>query len=206
MIPPFTYHPADGEMVRRILAETGVATKPAGPPLTAYLGVWIEAVMRWAAGLFAERPGLADGILSAALIIAILTVALALTLVALSIVRRVRGRGPRGPSVPRLGWTEIPEGAPPLRDRLAWKAEIEARLARGDIAGALEAFWWWLASSLTLESDVDASWTTRELLVKARRRELLGLGSRLDVLMYGPRIPSPEDVTACLARFEEKLA
>lgn len=206
MMPPVAYHPADGEMVRRILAETGVATKPAGPPLTAYVGAWIEAVMRWVAGFFKERPGLADGILGAAIIIAVLTVALALTLVVLSIVRRVRGRAPRGPSVPRLAWTETPEGAPPLRDRLAWKAEIEARLSRGDIAGALDAFWWWLASSLPLESDVDASWTTRELLVKARRRELLGLGARLDVLMYGPRIPSPGDVTACLARFEEKLA
>jgi hypothetical protein len=107
--------------------------------------------------------------------------------------------------VPRLGWTEIPEGVPLLCDRRAWKAEIEARLASGDVAGALEAFWWWLASSLSLESAVDASWTTRELLAKARRRELLGLGARLDVLMYGPRIPSSDDVIACLARFEENL-
>jgi len=56
MMPPVAYHPADGEMVRRILAETGVATKPAGPPLTAYVGAWIEAVMRWVAGFFKERP------------------------------------------------------------------------------------------------------------------------------------------------------
>ena len=40
----------------------------------------------------------------------------------------------------------------------------------------------------------------------AKDHELLGLGGTLDVLMYGPRTPSPEDVNACLARFEEKLA
>jgi hypothetical protein len=205
-MPPLVYHPADGEMVRQILRETGVATKPAGPQLSSYLGAWIDALMRWIVGFFAERPVFAGGILTAAVIIAIVTVALALTLVALSIVRRVRDRGPRGPSVLRIGGTETPEDVPPLRERFAWRAEIEARLSRGDMAGALEAFWWWLATSLSLESNVDASWTTRELLERARRHELLGLGGALDVLMYGPRTPLPENVTACLARFEEKLA
>jgi hypothetical protein len=204
-MPPLAYHLADGETVRRILHETGVATKPAGPPLTSYFGAWIEALVRWIAGLFAEMPGIAGGIRNAALVIAIVTVALALTLVALSIVRGARRRRPRAPSEPRPGGTEIPEDAPPPRDRFAWRARIEARLARGDVAGALEALWWWLASSLPLESDADESWTTRELLVKAGRHELLGLSGTLDVLMYGPRAPLPGDVTACLARFEEKM-
>jgi hypothetical protein len=193
-------------MVRQILRDTGVATNPAGPPFTSYLGAWIEALMRWIAGFFAESPAIARGILNAAVIIAIVAAALALTLVALAIVRRVRNRGPRGRSAPRLDGTETPEVAPLPRDRFAWRAEIEARLSRGDISGALEAFWWWLASALPLESEADASWTTRELLVTARRHELLGLVGALDVLMYGPRTPLPEDVTACLARFEEKLA
>lgn len=204
-MPPLAYHAADGAMVRQILRETGVATNPAGPSLASYLGAWIEALMRWIARFFADMPGITGGVLNAAVGIAIVTVALALTLVALAVVRRARNRGPRKPSELRRGETEIP-GATPPRDRLAWRAEIEARLFRGDTAGALEAFWWWLASSLPLESAADASWTTRELLVKARRRELLGLAGSLDVLMYGPRTPGPEDVTACLARFEEKLA
>lgn len=201
-MPPFAYHPADPGMVRQILGQTGVATKPDGPTLTSYLGALIEALVRWISG----RPGLASGILYAALAIAIGTVAFALTLAVLSIIRRVRFGGTRGPSAPQLRGIEIPEDASPMRDRFAWKAEIEARLSRGDIAGALEALWWWLASSLPLESDADASWTTRELLVKARRRELLNLGGTLDVLMYGPRTPLPEDVTTCLTRFEERLA
>lgn len=205
-MPAFVYHPADGELVRRILAETRVATRPAGPSLTSYGGAWIEAAMRWITELFRERPGLASGILDVALIAAILTVALALALVVLSIVQRLHRRAARGPSVPRMGAEVISDYAPPSRDRFAWKTEVEARLSRGDIPGALEAFWWWLAWSLPLESNIDPSWTTRELLVNARRRELLGLGRDLDVLMYGPRTPLPEDVTACLARFDEQLA
>jgi hypothetical protein len=205
-MPPIAYHPADADLVRRILRETGVATKPSGPPLTSYLGAWMEALARWFSRFFAERPGMAGTIVNAAAVIAILTLAAALILVALSIVRRARNRGPREAPAPGLGGAGLRQEAPSPRDRAAWRAEIEARLSRGYIAGALEAFWWWLASSLPLESGIDASWTTRELLVKARRHELLGLGGTLDVLMYGPRIPSPESVTACLARFEEKLA
>ena len=203
---PFVYHPADAELVRRILAETRVATKPASPSLVSYGVAWIQAVMRWIAERFAERPGLASGILNVALIAAVLTVALALALLVLSIVRRLPGRAARGPSVPSTGAEGIPADAPLSRDRLAWRAEVETRLSRGDIPGALEAFWWWLALSLPLESTVEPSWTTRELLLRARRRELLGLGRALDVLMYGSCVPLPEDVTACLARFEEKLA
>ena len=205
-MPPLAYHAADQDLVRRILVETGVATKPAGPTLGSYLGSWFEAVMRWIGRLLAETLGMSEGARSAAIFIAIVTVALALTLIALSILRWVRNRGPRGLPEPRPGATEIPENAPPQRDRFAWRARIEALLSLGDVAGALEAFWWWLASSLPLESDVDASWTTRELLLRARRQELLGLGGTLDVLMYGPRAPLAEDVTDCLARFEERLA
>ena len=202
---PLAYQAADGEMIRRILGETGVATKPAAPGVTTYLGAWVGAVVRWVGRFFADRPGLTSGILNAAIIIAILTVALALTLLALSIIRRTRVRKPHGQGTAFPAWAEAPDGAPPLGNRSAWRAKILERLSHGDVAGALEAFWWWLASSLPLDSDIDASWTTRELLIQARRRELLGLGARLDALMYGSRIPSAEDVTACLAHFEETL-
>ena len=79
------------------------------------------------------------------------------------------------------------------------------RLEGGDVAGALEALWWWLAASVTLNAAIDESWTTRELLVRARRPELLRAGSGLDALMYGRSSPSAADVGACLARFEAEI-
>ena len=52
----------------------------------------------------------------------------------------------------------------------------------------------------------DASWTTRELLVRASRTDLLALAGDLDALMYSSVRPAPSDVTACLERLERVLA
>jgi hypothetical protein len=205
-MPPFSWHAADASMVRRILAESDVLTKPERPSLMAYAGAWFEAMFRWIARFFEQKAGLVDGLLKGLAIFALGTVVLTLILVGVAVVRRLRDRAPRGYAAPRFGRPDVLDEAPPARDRAGWRAQIEERLSRGDVAGALEALWWWLASSLTLESAVDASWTTRELLVRARRRELLGLGGILDVLMYGPHPTTAHDVKACLARFEEKLA
>ncbi len=160
--------------------------------------------MRWIVELFSMQPGLASGILGAAEVVALAVVLIAAALIVLSIARRMRAMRSRDPSVPDLGWADAPDAAPSL-DRSAWRRRLEERLSSGDVAGALEALWWWLAVSLSPDSRIDASKTTRELLETAHRLELARLGSSLDVLMYGRRIPSPGDVTACLARFEEHL-
>jgi hypothetical protein len=57
-MPPLTYHPADGELMRRILAESDVARRPERPPVTAYLGAWMEAAIRWIAAFFEERANI----------------------------------------------------------------------------------------------------------------------------------------------------
>ena len=119
--------------------------------------------------------------------------------------RRVRGfGGARGPAAPRPDWAEA-DGRSPAPDRSAWRRQIESRLEGGDVAGALEALWWWLAASLTVNEAIDESWTTRELLVRARRPELLRAGFGLDALMYGRTSPSVADVGACLERLEKEL-
>ncbi len=204
----FAHHAADEELLRRVIAETGVATDPAGPSLTAYVTACAAAIARGIGRLFSSHPGLTGGLLNAAFIVAVLTLAGALALAAISVFRRLRGRGSQaGAPAPRQV-EEIEAGPAPRRNAAAWRVELESRLARGDVAGALEALWWWLAASLTLEAavDVDPSWTTRELLTRARRTELFGAGATLDVLMYGRLPPSPGDVAACLKRFDEKLA
>lgn len=206
MTPPLVYHAADGDLVRRVLMETRVSTTPAGPAITGYLGAWMNAGVRWVTTFLSARPSLGRGLGLAAGIIAVLTVALAVALVLVQLLRGFRGRASRAGSAVRLDWTEAPGRTFPTADRLAWKGEIERRLGLGDIAGALVALWWFLATSLSLGTDIDSSWTTRELLLKASRRDLLGLGRRLDALMYGPKGPSPGEITGCLASFEESLA
>lgn len=202
---PLVYRAAEQELLRNVMGATGVARSPAGPEPTGYFAALARAFARWLGKLFSSQPGLADGLRIAVAAFAIAAVGLGLGLLAVAILRRVRARrGSVESAVERLGWTETPDGASAL-DRSGWKAEMESRLSRGDVAGALEALWWWLAAALTLDEPVDASWTTRELLVRARRPELLRSGAVLDTLMYGRRSPSAGDVGACLARFEGEI-
>ncbi len=204
-LAPFVLHPADEDLLTRVLTETHVARSPARPALTAWLGTLVEAALR-RVGVFAERMGLGTGLIEAAERIAIVLLLLAAVAVVLVAVRRVsawRMRARPAPPVP--AWEEVTRETRP-DDSREWRRRIEERLARGDVPGALEAVWWWLALSLAPQSGVDASWTTRELLQRAHRPELLPVGAGLDVLMYGRRSPSREDVRVCLARLEERLA
>lgn len=192
----------DAAVLKDVFEKTHVVRTPASASIAGWFGAVLAAFFRW----LADIPGLSEGLFETAQWLAIAVLAIVGTLLVLSLFRRLRlGRGPRGPSVPSLSWTEVPEEAS-SGDRLEWRRRLEERLARGDVAGALEALWWWIAFSLAPGSEIDESWTTRELLEAARRPDLRRLGAALDVLLYGRRSPSRQDVAECLARFEERLA
>ena len=72
------------------------------------------------------------------------------------------------------------------------------------MAAACEALWWWLARSL-LADPVEASWTSRELLVHAGRRDLTPGVRHLDRLIYGAVPPSPDDVRGLWGELREAL-
>jgi hypothetical protein len=92
------------------------------------------------------------------------------------------------------------EPAASRRAAADWAAEAQGRLARGDVRGALEAAWWWLASALS--AAVDPTATTRELVMGAGRRDLVPLARRMDVLTYGAAPPSVADVRDLLQRVQ----
>ena len=86
-----------------------------------------------------------------------------------------------------------------------WLRELERRLDAGDVAGALEALWWFLARSIS-SGEVRPSWTSGELLARSRRHELRPFAVQLDRFRYGPRGPSPSDVRDLAVRLEQALA
>lgn len=195
---------ADSELLRRVLAETRAASSPERPALTGYLGLWLHELFKAIGRAFSMA--LPAGAAEVAQLVALLVLAAAAALLAVSVVRRVRRRAPRGAAVPRLAWTEQEDAAPVSAGRAEWRRRIDERLARGDVAGALEALWWWLARSVAPDGAVDASWTTRELLARARRADLMPQAAALDVLMYGSLAPTAAGVAACVARLERSLA
>jgi hypothetical protein len=80
-----------------------------------------------------------------------------------------------------------------------WERQVEGMLARGEVAAALAAVWRWLAAALGQPAPPE-SWTTRELVRDAGRRDLLPLVRRFDQLLYGREEAAAADVLDLLRR------
>lgn len=83
-------------------------------------------------------------------------------------------------------------------------AQLRRRLTSGDVAGALEALWWWLAEALGTPR-ADPAWTSRELLLHAGRRDLRGELRHFDRLAYGPSEPTAGEVRTLWRRLAEQV-
>ena len=193
---------ADHGLMKRVLAESGVEQTPV-PPETSYLGELSRAVQR--AVIDALTAGIRKLNVPEPLV---RTIAWGLAAVAVLLVawvvfswwkRRNRGVEDGEGSVAAL---DVP---PAKRTAAAWRAELDRRLAEGRIADALEALWWWLARSLAGDR-AEPDWTSRDLVVKARREDLRDLVRRLDAFTYGPRPPGIDDLRHLVGRLEAALA
>ncbi len=187
--------PASDGAVRDILVQHQVDTRPPRPGLGGYLrdlgstisrgvGKWFEGLAPefavaglWLAGLDPRWLWLA---------VAVVALILGLRLFLMSSQRR---RPRRLEGTVQAGEV-VSAGAVPPRDPVA---AVEAGLAADDATGALEALWWWLADRLGFVA-ADPSWTSRELVLRAKRRDLLPIVRRFDGLVYGPTRPDTRAV------------
>jgi hypothetical protein len=193
---------ADRAVLDRVLAGSGVDTAPA-PPDSSYFGELFGAA----------RQALLDALLAGGRMlnlprpvvygIAVVLLGLAALLILRMVLARVRAASPRDRQTGEVVAGDGPVPAP--RDAAGWRAELERRLAEGRIPEALEAAWWWLARSVAGEK-AEPDWTSRDLLARARRRELAPLVRRLDAFIYGPRRPAAEELRALVGRMEETLS
>ena len=193
--------PADPAVIERVLASSGVERTPV-PPETTYLG----ELMGTAAGYViqaltagAQKLRIPAGLLWG--IAAGLAVLLVLLLARLAFSRLRRRRS--GPEEGEALTACLPPAAP--RDAAAWRAELERRLAGGQVPEALEALWWWLARTLA-GGEAEPDWTSRDLVTRSGREDLRDLARRLDAFTYGPRPPEVPELRGLLGRFEEALA
>jgi hypothetical protein len=194
---------ADPAIVRRVLEETGVDQTVPSPGWSGYAEAVAEALFEW---LRDRVPGVDafaaffKGLGPTVAVVAAAGVLLLLLALARATLRRRRRAVPTHPPAARPA--PLTPGEPP--DRTAWRAEMESRLARGDVAGALEALWWWFARSLST-GHVDPSWTSHELLARSGRRDLAPLTRALDRLLYASERPNVDDVRRFLGRLEPLL-
>jgi hypothetical protein len=190
---------AEPRLVERALAGSHVDRVPV-PPESSYFGellralrmAVLKALLRGAEMLHVPRNVLIAG--------AVLAAIAALVLLLRAVLPRERRRRSQPGTVVAAGGP-----APADFDAAGWRAELERRLAAGRTVEALEAAWWWLARSLA-GSRALPDWTSRDLLLHARRPGLAGPLRRLDALTYGPREPSADDLRNLVAGLEEGLS
>ena len=172
---------ADHELLRRLSVEENVATRDPRPGLDHYLGdagatfmVWLAEVLR----PYLEEGGLVERLIGSGVPILL---GVLLLIVLILVIRRFLRRTPAGrrevAAVERRAAAE-------RRDEHDPEAELRTAFESGDVAAALEALWWWLAMALGA-SGADPAWTTRELVMRAGRRDLLPAIRPFDRLVYG---------------------
>jgi hypothetical protein len=193
---------ADRELLQEVVRETDVETSRPRPEAGQYLDDFSAALLAW----MAEHLGsLGEGAVRVVawfarigwlILVGILVLCL-LALLLLGLRRRVRRGAPARAPEARAEAT-----APPAQ--VDWEDRLRTSLSRGDIPGALEALWWWIASRL-VTTDVDPAWTNRELMLVAGRPDLMPQARDLDRMMYGAHLPQTGDVRRLWDRLRELL-
>lgn len=188
--------PADREVLEQAVTESRAATSPATPGVSRYVSDAGITFSAWLAEVVDRLlPGfssVADWFLAASwgLLLAVLGVVLGL--LGAGLARRWWRQRSRSRAAPEV--TALAAAGPAVqRTAAGWEAEIRHRLTGGDVAAAVEALWWWLASVL-FTGGVEPSWTSRELVARAGRTDLRSLIRRLDRMIYGRESPPAEDV------------
>ena len=194
---------ADHALLRRLIEQERIAGTSPGPDWSDYpvnlARAALEALERLLSPLKNVLGGLGLSMTTVATVLLVLLAATVVALATIGVMRLLRRRR-------RFADAESPVGSaeplpPSPRDPDAWRALLEERLRSGGIAEALEAAWWWLAASVS-RGPVDASWTSRELLVRAGRPDLGRWAAVLDRMTYGPQRPEAEDVRGLVDALE----
>ncbi len=200
---PWQSLPADVELLRQVAADGELRGGSPRPSLTHYLldlataafaplAGWMGSVGGPLAALFAWF-----GAAGSQLLLWLILAALLLTLF-IRLRSRFSRRGHESPS----GVPGVPALQPLSAAVAEWELRLQQRLDGGDARGALEALWWSLAIRL-VGSNADPAWTSRELVEKAGRRDLLPGVRRLDRLVWGSEQPLVEDVRQLWGRLRK---
>lgn len=187
----------------RLATELGVADEMPGPSLAGWISDTSETFGAWLASLLVERLGIVSGLAgslvqySLALLLLILLAFGAIYLWRWWQRHRVPGEQPAIEGARVEPVAERPDSAD------SWAERLHGRLGAGDAAAAAEALWWWLAT--TLGAEAEPSWTSRELIVRAGRRDLAPPVRRLDWMLYGPWSPDVAEVETLWRELGERM-
>ncbi|MEW6366904.1 MAG: hypothetical protein AB1714_19935 [Acidobacteriota bacterium] len=201
----FSVAPSDKVLLEKVVTETGVETTPPKPAWTDYVALLVETLLR---RLAEALDPLGRGITrlvsyagyAAAALLAAATIA-GVTLAARFLIETLRAR--RKPVTASVQVLLPPGESTPAASTL--RGMIEQRLGAGDVAGAIESLWWWLATML-VGAGADASWTTRELILRAGRKDLMPACRTMDRMIYGSARPTIPEIRLFVSRLDKEIA
>jgi hypothetical protein len=198
---------ADHELLESIVREDGIESVRPRPRLGHYLADLASAFFRWLRGLLEFlAPGvgsLAAWVVRLGWLIVVIVLGVILLISALMALQRALQRRRRAAPEARAG-LPTEDIRPDVGTRPDWEARLAGHLRRGDVSAALEALWWWLACRL-IATEVDPTWTSRELMLEAERPDLLPRVRVLDRMMYGAEPPAAEDVNRFWGELREAV-
>lgn len=185
---------ADGATIKAIVADTGVDTTVPGPSVGAYLESLGTRLAEHVIGFVHPSSRTVGVLLELATWIAAAVIVVAVGLLLYRLLRfLLRTRiGPPQTGREAVSVTRPRPGAA-THDAAAWWSAFEAARSDGRVADALRALWWWLARSLAGDT-ADDSWTSSDLARRTEEPGLVAALRNLDLLVYGPAEPSPEQV------------
>lgn len=195
--PPETVA-ARQEMLRRLALEEGVVTKASSPGVGEYSRDLSEALMTaisdW---LLSWVPGVGEVLapLTPTILYGLLAVVAAMVI--FFVARRWLAKSSASKRTEKTPSQVVLPSTPGRNGKTSdrWAETFERCLEQDQVAAALEALWWWLATEVS-HGPADPTWTSRELLGQAQRSDLRPLADRLDRLMYGADAPRSEQVRA----------
>lgn len=202
---------ADREALREIVQAEDIRTAPERPGLVEYaldLGARLASAIedRLASYTPETLATLSRIVQAAAQVVFVTALALLTATVARALFDGYRRRRERDSAEDAFASLAAPAADHPAgRSREAWAAELGRWLDASDAAAACHALWWWLASALLPGAAVAASWTSRELVARAGRRDLAPPVRRLDRMIYGADRPGVEDVRRLWSELEEAV-
>ncbi len=181
----------DNQLIEEIYTQTNLAESQPAPGFGAYAGHLVREAL---AALF---PPLADRVSTflnlstwfwLALGAGALVTAIALLLQGFSQRRVIHSEG----KAAEIGveFEQQPKYSPQ-----EWIERHRRAMQAGDLAAALEALWWWVASVLS-PPGLDSSWTTRQLTRFAGNDAIRIALRRLDELAFGTASADRSDVVA----------
>lgn len=188
-------------MAEELLRQHAVERTLPAPGWADYATDLASALARWLADSLSLSPAARRGVAAVTLLLVALVAVLALAWAARALLGRRRLTVLEG-----LGHLAA-RPSPTARERGPedWGRELARRLELGEAGAALEALWWWLATSIT-DGRVDPAWTSQELVLRSQRPLLLPHVRVLDRLTYGGLRPPLEDVRHLASRLQEALA